>query len=356
MNIKDLAIIPIVLSGGSGTRLWPLSTEAHPKQFLGFTGTQSLIEETLMRCVGVGFDPRPIIVGAVAHRFLLAEASQRCNIKADVLLEPMRRDSCAAMVAGALQAKSRDPNSLVLVLAADHLIPDNKAFQQAALTAAAAAAAGYIVTFGIVPIKPATGYGYILPGTESQFAGSFELKQFVEKPDIETAKRYMVEGYLWNSGNFLFKATTFLEEAKRLVPEVYSAVEKSLVNASRDTDFIRIEAMAFSESPSISVDFAIMEKTLRAQVFPVNYAWSDIGSWDSVAAIAPADTSGNSIVGQGYVEDGQNVLIHSQNKFTTVVGVDGIIVVTTQDAVLVIGKGHAEKVKSLADRIENMKA
>jgi mannose-1-phosphate guanylyltransferase / mannose-6-phosphate isomerase len=352
MTLRNNEIIPVILSGGSGTRLWPLSTEARPKQFLSFVGQRSLIEETLTRCEGTGFDPRPIIIGASAHRFLLAEAAQHCGIKADILLEPARRDSCAAIVAGALQAVSRNPDALVLVLAADHMIPDHAAFRQAAVTAATAAAAGKIVTFGVVPTSPATGYGYILPGADSQFKGCFALSQFVEKPNLATAERYLKEGYLWNSGNFLFKAATFLAEATEFVPEVYDAVKQSLTDSVRDEDFIRIEETAFSRSPRISVDFAIMEKTKKAEVFPVDYAWSDIGSWDSVAAMATTDDSGNAIIGRGHAEDGRNIYIHSQGKLTTVVGVNDITVITTDDAVLVIGRGHSEKVKALAAKVE----
>lgn len=340
-------IIPIILSGGSGTRLWPLSRGSKPKQFLGFGGGHTLIEDTVLRCQGKAFDKRPIFVAAEAHRFMVAEAAQALGISSDILLEPMRRDSCAAIVAGALQAQARDPDATVLVVAADHHIPDANAFAKAVQQAATVVDAGWLVTFGVRPRSPATGYGYILPGVAVADGDVAKVNRFVEKPDLATAKTYLAAGYLWNSGNFLFKASAFLAEAEKFVPEVVAAMRQALQAAIRDLDFSRLETKSFASSPQISVDFAIMEKTSKAAVLPVDYAWNDIGSWDAVATSIKPDDNGNVIVGKGFVEAAHNVMVHSEERLTTVLGCDDIVVVATRDAVMVVKKGMTERVKDL---------
>jgi mannose-1-phosphate guanylyltransferase / mannose-6-phosphate isomerase len=343
-------VIPVILSGGSGTRLWPLSRSAKPKQFLSFDGGPTMIQQTLLRCQGAGFDARPIFVGADQHRFMLAEAAQGLGVQADIVLEPMRRDSCAAIVAGALQAMARDKEAIILVVAADHHVPDAKAFAACVAEAVSAAETGLLVTFGIKPRSPATGYGYIMPG-DPAIGPVWRLQKFVEKPDHDTAVRYIKDGYLWNSGNFLYKAKSFIAEAKVLVPDVVAAVAASLKAAERDRDFIRLHAGAFAKSPQIAVDFAIMEKTKNAAVLPVDYAWSDIGSWDAVAGSLRADENGNAVVGDAVIEASRNVMVHSDGMLTTVLGCEDIIVVTTKDAVLVAKRGATEKVKALVDKL-----
>ncbi len=343
-------VIPVILSGGSGTRLWPLSRSARPKQFLSFDGGPSMIQQTVLRCQGKGFDARPIFVGADQHRFVLAEAARGLGVSADIILEPMRRDSCAAIVAGALHAMARDPESLILVMAADHHVPDTAAFADAVAQAVPAAKAGLLVTFGIKPTFPATGYGYIMPG-EAVSGAVRRLQKFVEKPDHNTALRYIADGFLWNSGNFLYQAKSLVAEARAFVPGVVDAVAASLQKAARDADFIRLDAEGFAASPQISVDFAIMERTSKAAVLPVSYAWSDIGSWDAVAASLPVDGQGNTIVGDGLIEDGRNVMVHSEDMLTTVLDCEDIVVVTTKDAVLVAKRGTTEKVKGLVERL-----
>ena len=309
-----------------------------------------MIQQTLLRCQGAGFDGRPIFVGADQHRFVLAEAAQGLGVVADIILEPMRRDSCAAIVAGALQAMTRDEEAIILVLAADHHVPDRAAFAAAVTEGVPAAQAGLLVTFGIKPRSPATGYGYILPG-DAVLGSVKRLQTFVEKPDVETAERYIAGGYLWNSGNFLFKAKSFIAEAKLLAPGLVAAVEAALKDAERDRDFLRLDATSFAASPQISVDFAIMEKTAKAAVLPVDYEWSDIGSWDAVAASLAADANGNAIVGDGVIEASRNVMVHSDGMLTTVLGCDDIVVVTTKDAVLVAKRGKTEMVKTLVDQL-----
>ena len=344
-------VIPVILSGGSGTRLWPLSRNAKPKQFLSFDGGPTMIQQTLLRCQGAGFDVRPIFVGADQHRFVLAEAAQGLGAQADIILEPMRRDSCAAIVAGALHAMARDEEAVILVVAADHHVPDAAAFVAAVAEAVSAAEAGLLVTFGIKPRSPATGYGYIMPGDVVKGAVR-RLQKFVEKPDHETAVRYIADGYLWNSGNFLYKAKSFIAEAKVLVPDVVVAVAASLKAADRDRDFIRLDESCFAKSPQIAVDFAIMEKTKNAAVLPVDYTWSDIGSWDVVADSLSADANGNAVVGDGVIEASRNVFVHSEGMLTAVLGCEDIVVVTTKDAVLVARRGATEKVKGLVDQLK----
>jgi mannose-1-phosphate guanylyltransferase / mannose-6-phosphate isomerase len=344
-------ITPLVLAGGAGTRLWPLSRGQSPKQFLKLDGKHTLLEQTLMRCVGEAFDAQPILVGAVDHRAQLLETMQSLGRKADIVLEPMRRNSCAAIAAGALRALERDRDAVVLVLAADHHIPDVDAFRAAVMQAAEAAARGKIVTFGIRPRHAATGYGYILPKLGDAESAALKIERFVEKPDAETAERYVSEGYLWNSGNFMFRAARFVDELAQHQPEILTAVKAALEKAERDRDFIRLAAEPFSKSPGISVDYAVMEKTAEAAVLPVDYFWTDIGTWDAVSGMVKPDADGNAVVGRGVVLGGRNVMVHSEGAVTTVIGCDDLVVITTRDAVLVARKGATEDVKALVDRL-----
>ncbi len=346
-------IIPLLLSGGAGTRLWPLSRQTKPKQFLALGSDYSLFQDTLRRCTGRLFDHRPIVVCSAAHRFLVAKDLEALNLSADILLEPMARDSCAAMVAGALRAVTRHPDALVLTLAADHRIPDTAAFQAAVGAALADAEAGYFITFGVTPRHPATGYGYILPGPPLREGGSFKVESFREKPDQAKARAFLREGYLWNSGNFMFHAQTFLDEVKALAPAVLKAVQEAMEAAATDQGFIRLDAGSFERAPRISVDYAIMEKTARAAVYPVTYDWSDIGSWETVWGILPQDDRGNASEGRAVIIDGQNNLVHSEDQLTALVGVDDLIVVATRDAVLVSRKGQAEQIKPLVQTLKD---
>jgi mannose-1-phosphate guanylyltransferase/mannose-6-phosphate isomerase len=344
-------ITPLILAGGAGTRLWPLSRGQSPKQFLKLDGKHTLLEQTLMRCMGDAFDERPILVGAMEHRGQLLETMQSLGRKADIVLEPMRRNSCAAIAAGALRALERDKDAVVLVLAADHHIPDMEAFRAAVMRAAEAAAEGKIVTFGIKPRHAATGYGYILPKRSDAETAALKIERFVEKPDAVTAERYVSEGYLWNSGNFMFRAARFVEELAQHQPEILKAVKAALEKAERDHDFIRLAAEPFSRSPGISVDYAVMEKTAEAAVLPVDYFWTDIGTWDAVSGMIKPDADGNTVVGRGVVLGGRNVMVHSEELVTTVIGCEDIVVITTRDAVLVARKGATEDVKTLVDRL-----
>lgn len=344
-------IIPVILCGGAGTRLWPASRDSYPKQFLSFAGARSLFQQTLARIGGAAYD-RPIIVSGNDYRFLVAEQARILDMSPDILLEPMRRDSCAAIAAAAAVAFQRNANALVLVLASDHVIPDTARFQAHVEMGRAAALAGRIVTFGIRPTSPATGYGYIrpgapLPGTK----GVNEIAAFVEKPDLATAERYLAEGYVWNSGNFLFSARVFLDELQRLAPDIHGPAVASVATARADLDFMRLAPEEFAKARAMSVDYAVMEKTALAAVVPSDFAWSDVGSWAAIAEMAQQDAEGNAAHGDAMFENSRNSYVYSPDILTSVVGLDNVVVITTRDAVLVADKSRSEDVKKLVARL-----
>lgn len=327
-----------------------MSRASKPKQFLSFGTPHTLFQETVLRCRSEIFDARPIVVGSEQHRFLIAEDLHAINVEADILLEPVPRNSTAAIAAGCLQALKRDKNSQVLILAADHHIPDVKSFRDAVGRAQKDAENGHLITFGIKPDRPATSYGYI--EADSKLSAARKVHKFIEKPDSEKAKRYIEEGYLWNSGNFLFRADVFMQELGRLAPDIRDAVTKSFELGQSDLDFVRLDKASFEQAPSISVDYCIMEKTNHAAVLPVDYAWSDVGSWDAVAGVVTSDGLGNAVIGEASILKGRGNFIHSQEKLTTTVGINDVIVVATRDAVLVADKHHAEDVKTLVAQLQ----
>lgn len=340
-------IVPTILCGGSGSRLWPASRDSHPKQFLALTGANSLFQDTLARVTGDGFG-KPIIVTGADYRFLVAEQARQRKQVVDIILEPLRRDSCAAITAAAELALKRDPDAVLLVLAADHAMPDPASFLAHVARGLPAAEAGRIVTFGIKPTQPATGYGYIQPGEELDgFAGVHAIAAFVEKPDRATAEGYVAAGHLWNSGNFLFKASVFLDELARLQPDIAGPVKEAVDKAKRDLDFLRLDAEAFGRSVAKSVDYAVMEKTALAAVVPSDFAWSDIGAWNAIWELAEKDGSGNASNGDATFYDSRNSYVHSPDVLTTVVGLEDVVVVTARDAVLVVNRNRTEDVKKL---------
>ena len=344
-------IIPVVLCGGAGSRLWPASRETYPKQLFAFGGGRSLLQDTLARVLGAGYG-KPIIVTGNDYRFLVAEQVLALDAEADIVIEPLRRDSCAAIAAAAMVAIKRDPEAILLVLAADHAIPDLKRFQEHVERGLTAARTGQIVTFGIRPSHPATGYGYLQPGARLDGTdGVCELKAFVEKPDEPTACRYVADGYLWNSGNFLFKADVFLRELERLAPDIYDPVQSAVELAQRDLDFLRLDREAFAKARGISVDYAVMEKTALSAVVPSDFPWSDIGSWAAVWELTPKDDDGNAVTGECIFQDAKNSYVYSPGILTSVVGLDDVIAVVTRDAVLIAAKSKAEAVKALVARL-----
>ncbi len=344
-------IIPLILCGGSGARLWPLSQADRPKQFLSLLGTTSLFAQALARCSGKGFSTKPIIVSAEAHAELVSKELCKAGRSADVVLEPVRRDSCAAVLVGSMVAMARDVDAVVLVAASDHYIPDDAAYRAAVVSACDAAEQGLIVTFGVTPTEPATGYGYIAPSRDSVGVATRRISSFKEKPDLENARCLVAEGCLWNSGNFLFRARELLEEARQLAPDVYDAVTQALAAAQSGPHGLALNKEALARSRRISFDVAIMEKTERAAVLPVNYVWRDLGTWDAVAAAHVAGENGNQVIGSAKFNHSHDCMVHSEGVPTALVGCEGLIVVATPNGVLVARKGATENVKMLGEQL-----
>lgn len=352
MASSSHSVIPVILSGGAGTRLWPVSNEATPKQFLSFGSAHSLIQNTLLRCKGSQFDERPIVVSLESQRQLIADQARQVNVETDIILEPLRRDSCAAVLSGALRALQRNPDALVLILAADHHISEPEEFRNMVVAGCPAAEAGYIVTFGVKPTYPATGYGYILKGSAIASTDCFVLDRFVEKPTSAVAEGYVRDGYLWNSGNFLARADVLVAEAKHYVPDVIEAAEAALKAAKTGGGVFSLDADAYSKATRISLDYGIMEKTKKSAVLPVDYGWNDIGTWDSVAAVLPKDSLSNATSGDTLVKNGSGNIVYAQGVQAVVHGLDDVIVVATPNAVLVLKKGSSEAVKALVGELD----
>ena len=332
-----------------------MSRDALPKQFLPLIGDKSTYQETLLRVRDAMFAPPIVITGPNFHFFARRQAEE-IGVDVTIIIEPMRRDSGPAIAAATMVASRRDPKAVVLALAADHIIPDVDAFRATCQAGRVAAEAGRIVTFGIKPTEPKTSYGYVLPG-EMIGEGVFAVKSFVEKPDAATAARYVREGYLWNSGNFLFRAAVLLSELKRLEPEMAASVDAAVATASNDLGFVRLESGAFSRATQKSIDYAVMERTDLAAVALGDFLWSDIGSWDALYDIAPPDSksrdaAGNVLQGSVVTMDAKGCVVHSNDRLTAVVGVNDLVVVSTSDAVMVIPRARAQEVRELVDKLK----
>ena len=345
-------IIPLVLAGGAGTRLWPVSRDAMPKQFLPLVGETSTFQQALKRVSSPDLFAPPIVMTSDAFRFFARSQAEEAGVDATVVLEPMRRDSGPAIAAGAAFARSGDPDALVLAIAADHVILDTDLFHDACRAGRAAAVQGHIVTFGIRPTAPKTSYGYVRRGDALDVAGVSRVAAFVEKPDGPTAARYVEQGYLWNSGNFLFRADALLDELARFEPAMAQAVEEAAAAAATDLGFVRLAPEAFGRAPQKSIDYAVMEKTARAAVVEGRFRWSDIGSWDAVFEVAPRDEAGNSASGPALAIDAKGCVVHAEGRLTAVLGVEDLIVVSTPDAVLVLPRSRAEDVKALVAELQ----
>ena len=348
-------IVPVVLAGGAGTRLWPVSRDALPKQFLPLVGDRSTYQDTLLRVAEGDLFAPPIVITGADFRFFARRQAEDIGIDATVVIEPMRRDSGPAVAAAAALAKSRDPDAVVLALAADHVILDIEEFRATCLAGLKAAEAGHIVTFGITPSAPKTSYGYIRRGKPIGSDQVYAVEAFVEKPNAETATRYVAEGYLWNSGNFLFRAEVLLAELTRYEPAMVTAVEMAVAGANNDLGFVRLAPEAFATAPQKSIDYAVMEKTDRAAVVAGNFRWSDIGSWDAIFDIAERDKSGNAVHGTVVTSDARNCVIHSVDRLTAVLGADDLVVVSTPDAVLVVPRARAQEVRELVAKLKSDK-
>ena len=347
-------IHPIILSGGTGSRLWPLSRSLFPKQLLALAGEHSLIQDTVLRTQGSDFAP-PLIVCNTEHRFLIAEQMRQAGITPQgIVLEPVGRNTAPATAIAALIVADKNPESLMLMMPADHIVRNRTAFLQAVERAAAAARQDYLVTFGISPDAPETGYGYIRRGTAlKDLAGSFAVARFVEKPDAATAAGYIASGdYSWNSGLFLFKASVFLAELERLEPEMLAHCREALAKGGKDLDFFRLESTAFAKAKAISIDYAVMERTDKAAVVPVEMGWSDIGSWEALWATATRDASGNATKGDVLHHGTRNSYLRSEGPLVAAVGIEDVVVVATQDAVLVSHKSASQDVKRIVEQLE----
>src|SRR4030088_1652563 len=346
-------IIPLIMCGGAGTRLWPASREVRPKQFLPLCGARSTFQDTLRRVSDAALFERPIVITNMAYRFMVLEQLAEIGLEADVLLEPMRRDSGPAIAAGAVFAKTRDNDAVVLAQAAGHVVGENPDFVRACRQGLVAADAGRIVTFGVQPERAATEYGYISPGEVISGAVRAVVK-FVEKPDPVTAAGYIKAGHLWNSGNFMFRASVLLDEYRSVDAESVQAIGDSVVKAGRDLGFVMLDTGAFGSAKSISIDYAVMEKTSRAAVVPVKCGWSDVGSWHADWELSGKDAHGNAAQGTAVFEDSRNCNVSTDKALVALEGVDDLVVVATQDAVLVSRQKDANGLKRLVAKLKTV--
>jgi mannose-1-phosphate guanylyltransferase/mannose-6-phosphate isomerase len=345
-------MIPVILSGGAGTRLWPLSREMFPKQLLALTGRHTMLQETALRLAGIEGAGAPIVVCNDAHRFTVAEQLRSIGIPAGgILLEPVGRNTAPAVAFAALQALKTDPEATLVVAPADHVVRDARGFQDAAATAARLAAEGKLVTFGIVAHAPETGYGYIRRGEGP--GPAYPVAEFIEKPPLDVARQFVASGdYFWNSGMFVFQASRFLTELASFAPDILEATKAAFEAAKADLDFVRIDKAAFEKCRADSIDYAVMEKTRSAVVLPLDAGWSDVGSWASLFDALPADEEGNVLKGDVLVHDTHDCYVHSTSRLVTAVGMDDHIIVETKDAVLVAPKERAQDVKELVAQLK----
>ena len=347
-----MSLHPVILCGGSGTRLWPSSRADRPKQFLKFWDGRSSFQETLLRVQGLAGAGKTLIVTGPALLDFVIEQSAELGIEPIVLVEPQARDSAPAIAAAAAYAELTDPQAVLLMLAADHHVKDAAGFRASADVAVTAARAGHIATFGIRPDSPATGYGYIQPGPMIM-EGVFAVERFIEKPDAATAERYLADGYFWNSGNFAFRADGLMAEFEAYEPKIAEAARASVAKAKTTGAVVWLDAEAFARAPKISLDYAVMERTKLAAVVPAGFDWSDLGAWDAIWQASARDAQGNAVYGDVELSDARNTLVRSSGPFVSVMGVEDLIVVVEGDAVLVAHHANAQDVKRVVDGLKS---
>ena len=346
-------ILPVILSGGAGTRLWPLSRELYPKQLLPLVGERTMLQETLCRLEGVPEITNPLIVCNDAHRFMVAEQVRQLDKEAlSIILEPCGRNTAPAVAIAALVAKEMESDPVLLILPADHLISNVSEFQRIVQCGAQQAEEGALVTFGIVPTQPETGYGYIR-AEQRRSESVFPVAEFVEKPDLVTAEQYLSTGhYYWNSGMFMFRASRYLEELKRFQPEMLKACQAAFSEMSSDLDFQRLDEAAFTACPANSIDYAVMEKTDQAVVIPLDAGWNDIGAWSALWDVHPHDDQGNVLIGDVLTVGAKNCYIHANQRLIAAVGVENLVVVETADAILVAQRDQVQNVKGIVAQLK----
>lgn len=352
MELISKTVVPVLLSGGMGKRLWPLSREAYPKQLLSLLGERTLLQQTAMRVADPAF-ANPLIVANADHRFLIAEQLRALDgLDATMVLEPDGRSTAPAVAIAALLATAIDPEAILLAMPVDHVVRDVEAFRRDVAEGLPAAARGEFVLFGVPPTTPATGFGYIHVGDARGASRTRPVSAFMEKPDLATAERFVARGdMLWNSGIFLLSAAAYLDELERLAPDVFSACREALANASRDADFLRLGA-AFEACPSISIDYAVMEKTGKAVVVPASFEWSDIGSFSALWDMTEKDDAGNVALGDVIAEDAHGCYLRGEGPLVAALGVENLIVTATPDVVLVTTRGRDQDVSKLVDRLK----